>query len=271
MNKTCGTVIVAVVYVLVATIAYSFNRYTIYPELSTVGGALGFLLFNGIVAFIYIAHWNCMCSDPGFVPPGWGSELKQESADLEAPEEKSKTCYCAKCRNERPDRAHHCKSCGKCVVNMDHHCPWMNNCVGLHNRKLFVVFLFYAVVGCGTVAVGMVSAFFNELNNSSGARSVFVVGIYLVDVVLVLAIGGLLVFQLKMVYLNQTTLEVLAQSDPVYDRGWFENFQLVFGPDPWYWLLPWKLGAPQNSPITNGQEHSSLFSTDEGASALTSP
>eukprot|EP00656_Telonema_subtile_P007883 TRINITY_DN1369_c0_g1_i4.p1 TRINITY_DN1369_c0_g1~~TRINITY_DN1369_c0_g1_i4.p1 ORF type:complete len:265 (+),score=43.38 TRINITY_DN1369_c0_g1_i4:52-846(+) len=258
MNKTCGTIIVGIVYVLIATIAYSFNRYVLYAESNTAGGALGFLFFNVIVAFIYIAHWNCMCADPGFVPPGWGAELKQESADLEAPSS-SKACYCAKCRNERPERAHHCKSCGKCVVNMDHHCPWMNNCVGLHNRKLFVVFLFYAVLGCGIVAFGMLSTFFNEINHTEGSKSAFVIGIYLVDVILVLAIGGLFFFQLKMVYLNQTTLEVLAQSDAVYDRGWLENYRLVFGPDPWFWVLPWQLGAPRNSPITNGQESSSLF------------
>eukprot|EP00656_Telonema_subtile_P007885 TRINITY_DN1369_c0_g1_i6.p2 TRINITY_DN1369_c0_g1~~TRINITY_DN1369_c0_g1_i6.p2 ORF type:complete len:118 (+),score=26.69 TRINITY_DN1369_c0_g1_i6:535-888(+) len=113
----------------------------------------------------------------------------------------------------------------------------MNNCVGLHNRKLFVVFLFYAVLGCGIVAFGMLSTFFNEINHTEGSKSAFVIGIYLVDVILVLAIGGLFFFQLKMVYLNQTTLEVLAQSDAVYDRGWLENYRLVFGPDPWVHCL----------------------------------
>jgi len=269
MNKVCGHVIVGVVYLLIASIAYSFNRYVIYPNLGTASQAMGFLFFNAVVAMIYIAHWNCMCADPGFVPAGWGAEMKAEEAeDIEAPD-KSKSCYCTKCRNERPDRAHHCKTCGKCVVNMDHHCPWMNNCVGLHNRKLFVVFLMYAVLGTGIVAVAMVSTFFDQINHPSGSKSAFLIAIYLTDVVLVLAIAGLLLFQLKMIYKNQTTLEVLAQNDPTYDRGWYENYQLVCGPDPQFWLLPWMMGAPKASPIREGQEN--LFQPDEEGNHLTSP
>merc|ERR1711934_259959 len=275
INKTCGYFVVGFVYALVASISYCFNRFVLLPDVASVAGGFAFVASNTIVALIYIAHWNCMCSDPGFVPVGWGQELKQSEAeaDLEAAVEatmKSKACYCTKCRNERPDRAHHCKVCGRCVVNMDHHCPWMNNCVGLHNRKLFIVFLFYAVLGCSIVGFGMLSTFFDKINNASGADALTVIIIYLMDVALVLSIGGLLFFQLKMVYMNQTTLEVLAQGRPIYDRGWQENFQVVCGVNPWFWLLPWKLGAPKSSPILNGgQEHSSLVSGDHHS--VTSP
>lgn len=36
---------------------------------------------------------------------------------------------------------------GRCVLKMDHHCPWINNCVGHHNHKYFVSFLFFAICG----------------------------------------------------------------------------------------------------------------------------
>ena len=54
---------------------------------------------------------------------------------------------CKKCRAYKPERAHHCSMCGKCVLKMDHHCPWINNCVGEFNHRHFLLFLFWLWVG----------------------------------------------------------------------------------------------------------------------------
>ncbi|KAH3669018.1 hypothetical protein WICMUC_005117 [Wickerhamomyces mucosus] len=49
--------------------------------------------------------------------------------------------WCKKCKNYKPERAHHCKTCKQCVLKMDHHCPWTANCVGYENMPHFVRFL----------------------------------------------------------------------------------------------------------------------------------
>ena len=50
---------------------------------------------------------------------------------------------CSKCDCVKPPRAHHCSTCGRCVMGMDHHCPWMNNCIGTRNHKAFILFCMY--------------------------------------------------------------------------------------------------------------------------------
>jgi len=56
--------------------------------------------------------------------------------------------YCKKCQCLKPDRSHHCSTCGRCVLKMDHHCPWLATCVGLHNYKAFILFLAYVSLFC---------------------------------------------------------------------------------------------------------------------------
>ena len=54
--------------------------------------------------------------------------------------------YCFKCKNNKPERAHHCKTCDTCVLALDHHCPWTMNCVGLNNFASFMRFLVSVII-----------------------------------------------------------------------------------------------------------------------------
>lgn len=56
--------------------------------------------------------------------------------------------FCNKCNCVRPERAHHCKFKGTCVLRMDHFCWLTGNCVGWRNNKQFILTLFYGVMTC---------------------------------------------------------------------------------------------------------------------------
>ncbi|KAF8982693.1 hypothetical protein BGZ46_000811 [Entomortierella lignicola] len=46
----------------------------------------------------------------------------------------------------KPERAHHCSICKKCILKYDHHCPWINNCVGHYNHRYFIMFLTFVTI-----------------------------------------------------------------------------------------------------------------------------
>jgi palmitoyltransferase ZDHHC9/14/18 len=49
--------------------------------------------------------------------------------------------YCHTCNIYRPKGTSHCRECDRCVLALDHHCPWINNCIGKRNYRIFIFFL----------------------------------------------------------------------------------------------------------------------------------
>jgi hypothetical protein len=115
----------------------------------------GMAVFN--VAF-FLAFWSYLAAS--LTNPGtpectewqmWARKLGPQLAltdGLKAPRSwmPGSPAFCGKCAMWRPERAHHCKSLGICVLRMDHFCPWIGNCVGFRNHKQFVLMNFYITV-----------------------------------------------------------------------------------------------------------------------------
>ena len=48
---------------------------------------------------------------------------------------------CAYCQIEKPEKARHCFTCKRCVLEHDNHSFMLNNCVGKANRKFVITYL----------------------------------------------------------------------------------------------------------------------------------
>mmetsp|Transcript_27613 Transcript_27613/g.34273 ORF Transcript_27613/g.34273 Transcript_27613/m.34273 type:complete len:153 (-) Transcript_27613:187-645(-) len=98
-----------------------------------------------------------------------------------------KECYT--CDSLMPPYVHHCRACGYCVVYLDHHCPWVNNCVGFYNQKLFFLFNFYALITLAYSAVVLTNNFIEsvygpraaleDLNGADATAAVSLFAVYL--------------------------------------------------------------------------------------------
>jgi len=195
----------------------------------------------GVFALLFIICQLCFLraaiTDPGWIFPG--STSVQDGSESSFVERKAngKVRICAKCKAIKPDRAHHCSICNRCVLKMDHHCPFVNNCIGFFNYKYFFNFLFWIVVFCIYVIVLVV---LDGLSNNE-IRIVGIVVGFLCTVVLFL-VSILFCNHLRFVSRNVTTIEHVEKRKSTtfnqYDLGAFGNITQVFGNNPLLWLFP---------------------------------
>ncbi|XP_015709633.1 palmitoyltransferase ZDHHC3 isoform X2 [Coturnix japonica] len=136
----CGMVCAIMTWLLVVYADFVVLLVMLVPSRDYVYSVINGTLFNTLAFLALASHFRAMLTDPGAVPKGNATKEFIESLQLKPGQVVYK---CPKCCSIKPDRAHHCSVCKRCIRKMDHHCPWVNNCVGENNQKYFVLFTMY--------------------------------------------------------------------------------------------------------------------------------
>ena len=171
----CGVVCAGVTWWLILYAQYAVNKVVIFDwmGLLSLTGLMNFVGFNATACLAMLSHIRAMITDPGAVPrealplpddegllengtAGGVSSSALEEGKHPLPSDGGAGVgprqrvrkFCRRCNAFKPARAHHCSICRRCIIKMDHHCPWVNNCVGIGNHKLFLLFIFYIFLMC---------------------------------------------------------------------------------------------------------------------------
>lgn len=111
---------------------------------SVVGLALYLLLNWSYTTAVFTSPGSTTTDDGyGLLPT---AAARPPASSLTVKSSNGQVRFCKKCQARKPDRAHHCSSCRRCILKMDHHCPWLATCIGLRNHKAFLLFLIYTTV-----------------------------------------------------------------------------------------------------------------------------
>ncbi|KAK0629227.1 DHHC palmitoyltransferase-domain-containing protein [Bombardia bombarda] len=116
---------------------YLPSVWPVLPAFQKLTGALAIIL---PYIFLYLSAFT----DPGTIAPlNHTAEMARYPYDF--------TLFhpgatCATCRLLKPARSKHCSVCKRCVARADHHCIFINNCVGAHNQRWFVLLLLTTAV-----------------------------------------------------------------------------------------------------------------------------
>lgn len=178
------------------------------------------------------------------IPPAL-DELKLSELEDRFLKERGFERFCQHCQNFKPPRAHHCRECGHCVLKMDHHCPWVLNCIGYFNYKLFFNMLLFGDISILMITIsfwtflrGKLEDLDTEISELAYFSSVFACMIMLSSLLTLF-----LMFHTMLVLQGKSTIEKCdkKKKEHDYDQGVFLNLKEVFGGNPLLWFMPVKV------------------------------
>mmetsp|Transcript_42270 Transcript_42270/g.117704 ORF Transcript_42270/g.117704 Transcript_42270/m.117704 type:complete len:298 (-) Transcript_42270:59-952(-) len=242
------------------------------------------ILFN---CFLALAVWSYLATaltDPGTPDcmewQAWSS-LRAREPGLRASGDEAEAAargwapgvvtWCQKCQRERPERAHHCSSCGTCILRMDHHCPWIGGCVGWRNHKYFLLLNWWSFWTSLAFILTIRGPSMVEAINLVGSltrRFSMVPAVGMLNAVLFLLItGGMFFSSLVMGARNITAIEELFHGENPYCLSCLDNLRQLLGPVDLRILVPL---PPLNRPTgtafpVSRPEKASVAGPEEGA------
>jgi palmitoyltransferase len=116
---------------LIAFLAYTPQLF-LFPSAAMGPGPLSKnqkIVFNALVACLWVCFFRAWWTDPGRVPEGWVPPVKEEVAEGK---EKVKGRWCRKCEGWKPARAHHCRVCKRYVLWMEMSLVFLGSALGKH-------------------------------------------------------------------------------------------------------------------------------------------
>ena len=182
----------------------------------------------GIILYLFL-NWSysvAVFTDPGSTINGSGSSGYSHLPSHEPPPHQNlpsftvkstgESRFCKKCQARKPDRAHHCSTCGRCRLKMDHHCPWLATCVGLRNYKAFLLFLVYTCIYCwvcfAVTVTWLWSEVFSEAQYTENLMPINFVLLCAISGIIGVVLTGFTAWHLSLACRGQTTIECLEKT-----------------------------------------------------------
>lgn len=245
VRDICGIICAIMTWLLILYAQCVVLIVIISPIFDTLFGVVNLMVFELLCFLACASHIRTMVTDPGVVPQGTATREAVDSLGLR---ENQVVYKCPKCCCIKPERAHHCSVCNRCVRKMDHHCPWVNNCIGENNQKFFVLFTLYiALVSSHSLFlaiqhfVGCVNEEWRLCSQQGSPAATVILLILLIFEALLFAIFTMVMFgsQIQAILSDETGIEQLKKEAIRWRRrsAW-SSFRAVFGRFSLAWFSP---------------------------------
>jgi len=232
-------------WLLIAYAEFVVVIVILLPSKNEIHSIINGTIFHFFTFLAISSHLKAMLSDPGAVPKG---NATKESISRMGFKDGQVIYKCPKCVCIKPERAHHCSICQRCIRKMDHHCPWVNNCVGENNQKYFVLFTMYVcIISCHALYMTIyhfVTCVQNDWKDcprfTPAATTIMMMFLIFEGLLFGLFTAIMCGSQLTSICEDETGIEQLKHDRDIYEkRSCWTNIRTVFGRDfSFRWFSP---------------------------------